>query len=141
MGMHSQIIGNLLTKPELKTVKVKNPKPGQSAQRQICELRVMADVYKRDGEELVQDAEKSEPVNITIWNEKLASDVFTHFEKGARIIAIGDQDVQTWDKDGIPGYQVHLNADVVGLIPTRIESIKFRPRQLQSQAEHAESAS
>ncbi|MFN4267044.1 MAG: hypothetical protein ACK4F8_15000 [Aquabacterium sp.] len=89
----------------------------------------MADVYRRDeNDQLVQDESKSEPVNITVWNERLGDSIFAHFSKGCRIIAIGEQEIQKWESEGKPNYQVHLTADIVGLVPTRIESIQFRAK-------------
>lgn len=123
MGIEARVVGNMLTNPEQKMVSVKGE------QKKLTTFRVMADSYRRDeNDNLVQDEKKSEPVNITVWNERLGDSIFNHFVKGCRIIAIGEQEVQTWEKDGISNYQVHVTADIVGLVPTRIESIKFRAK-------------
>jgi len=58
-----EVIGNLLQSPEQRFVKVKGE------DKKITELRVFSDVYKRDGDNLVQDESKSIAYNVTIWNE------------------------------------------------------------------------
>lgn len=134
MGIRSDVIGNLLTNPEQRPVDTKN------GTVRVTELRVMADAYKREGDKLVQDDERSEPVQITIWNEKLGDEIARHFRKGCRIVAIGDQHIHRWtDKESQePRYQVQLNADVVALVPYRIDSIAFREKQRTEQQTPAE---
>lgn len=125
MGIETTTIGNLLKNPERKIVKT-----GKGDQS-ITELRLMADVYKRDADDnLVQDREKSEPVNVTIWHEKLGEEVFRHFKSGCRVLVLGEQDIQRWtDKDGQNQYQVHVTASMVGLVPYRISCIEFAARR------------
>lgn len=125
MATETTTIGNLLKNPERKIVKT------AKGDQYITELRLMADVYRRDAQDnLVQDREKSEPTNVTIWNEKLGEQVFRHFKSGCRVIVLGEQDIQRWqDKDGQNQFQVHVNAAVVALIPYRIENIEFAARR------------
>lgn len=124
MGMESRVIGNLLSNPEQRHVDTKDGRV------KITEIRVMADAYKRDGEgNLVQDDKRTEPVQVTIWNEKLGEEVAKHFRKGCRVVVFGEQDVQTWEQDGKDRYQVRVSAEVVALIPYRIESIVFREKR------------
>lgn len=129
MGIRSDVIGNLLANPEQRPVDTKN------GTVRVTELRVMADAYKRDGDKLVQDEERSEPVQITIWNERLGDEIVRHFRKGCRIVAIGDQHINRWtDKESQEArYQVQLTADVVALVPYRIDSIVFREKQRNEQ--------
>lgn len=135
MGIEARVVGNLLTNPEQKMVKVKGEP------KKVTTLRIMADVYRRDeNDQLVQDAGKSEPVNITVWNERLGDSIYAHFAKGCRIIAIGEQEIQKWDTDGVPNYQVHLTADIVGLVPTRIESIQFRAKSQANSEQQSQPA-
>ncbi len=128
MGIETTTIGNLLTTPERKVVKT------GKGEQPITELRLMADVYKRDANDnLVQDREKSEPVNVTIWNERLGEEVFRHFKKGCRVLVLGEQDVQRWtDKDGQGQFQLHVTASMVALVPYRIASIEFAARRSDS---------
>lgn len=138
MGIETTTIGNLLKNPERKVVKV----PGKE-DKHITELRMMADVYKRDGNDnLVQDRDKSEPVNVTIWHEKLGEDVFKHFKSGCRVLVLGEQDIQRWqDKDGQNQYQVHVNASMVALVPYRIASIEFAARRSDNTESSSDSES
>lgn len=64
MAMRSEMSGNVLMNPVLKTVKVKGE------DRQICELRVMCSEYKSDGNGgYVQDDTRTFPVQVTIWHD------------------------------------------------------------------------
>lgn len=124
MGIESTVIGNMLTNPERRIVKVR----GEDTT--VTEFRVMADVYKRDdNDQLVQDEQKSEPVQVSVWNEKLGEEIARHFKAGCRLIIIGTQTIQTWQKDGQNHYQVQINAVAVGLVPYRIDRIEFRQKR------------
>lgn len=140
MGIESTVIGNMLTNPERRIVKVR----GEDVT--VTEFRVMADVYKKDdNQNLVQDTQKSEPVQVSVWNERLGEEIARHFKAGCRVVAMGAQTIQTWQKEGQNEYQVHLNANIVALVPYRIERIEFRPKQSRDaepaagaeQAQHA----
>ena len=126
MGMVTEVTGNLLQNPEQRTVRVKGE------DRRITELRVFADYYRRDAEtdELVQDDDKCVPVEVTIWNEKLGAAAMDHFRKGARVFVKGDQHIQRYvDKDEADRFSVHLDAEVVALIPYRVEAIQFKAKR------------
>ena len=137
MGTETTTTGNLLKNPERKIVKT------AKGDQYITELRMMADVYKRDANDnLVQDRDKSEPVKVTIWNEKLGEEVFRHFKSGCRIVVLGEQDIQRWqDKDGQNQFQVHVNAALVALVPYRIALIEFAPRRSDTAESGSESES
>lgn len=64
-------------------------------------LRIWSDVYKKDEtDEFSQDEEKSMPVNVTIWSERLGGEVMRLLGKGMRVIAQGELSIQTWvDKE------------------------------------------
>lgn len=124
MGIESTVIGNMLSKPERRIVKVKGE------DRTVTEFRMMADAYKRDAnDQLVQDDQKSEPVQVSVWNERLGAEIDRLFKTGCRVIAIGTQTIQSWEKEGQKQYQVHLSAETVGLIPYRIDAIEFRAKR------------
>ena len=124
MGIESIVIGNMLNKAERRIVKVR----GEDAT--VTEFRVMADVYKRDAnDQLVQDDQKSEPVQVAVWNARLGEEIARLFKPGCRLIIQGTQTIKTWEKEGRDQYQVQVNASNVGLIPYRIEHIEYRQKR------------
>jgi single-stranded DNA-binding protein len=135
MGIESIVIGNMLNKAERRIVKVR----GEDAT--VTEFRVMADVYKRDAnDQLVQDDQKSEPVQVAVWNARLGEEIARLFKPGCRLIIQGTQTIQTWEKDGRDQYQVQVNASNVGLIPYRIEHIEYRQKREAAPAAAAPAA-
>lgn len=125
MAIYAEIKGNLLQDPEQRVVQVK----GEG--RKITELRVWADVYKKEGDALVQDEDKSEPVNVTIWQEHLGEDVIRLLSKGMRVVVKGELHIQTWqDKESHSNkHQVHVEAETVALALNRVDAIKMRQKE------------
>ena len=125
MGMSTEVVGNLLQNPEQRVVRVKGE------DRKITEVRVFADYYKNDAKgELIQDDDKCVAVEVTIWNEKLGNAVMDHFRKGARVIVTGDQYIQQYvDKDDKARFSVRVDAEMVALVPYRIEEIRFKAKR------------
>lgn len=134
MGIYAEVIGNLTSDPSSKTITVK----GES--RTITEIRIFADVYRRDGDNLVQDDDKSTGVNVTIWNERQAGAVVEHLRKGARVRAEGDLFLEQWrDREsGAPRAGLRMDAESVTLVLTRVEKIEFRAKASREQAEPAD---
>jgi single-stranded DNA-binding protein len=132
MGMSTEVVGNLLQNPEQRVVRVKGE------DRKITEVRVFADYYKNDGNgELIQDDDKCVAVEVTIWSEKLGNAVMDHFRKGARVIVTGDQYIQQYvDKDDKARFSVRVDAEMVALVPYRVEEIRFKAKR-QEPAEQA----
>ncbi len=125
MGMSTEVVGNLLQNPEQRVVRVKGE------ERKITEIRGFADYYKKDAKgELIQDDDKCVAVEVTIWNEKLGNAVMDHFRKGARVIVTGDQYIDPYvDKDEKPRFSVRVDAEMVALVPYRIEEIRFKAKR------------
>ncbi|MBU3640975.1 single-stranded DNA-binding protein [Polynucleobacter sp. Fuers-14] len=128
MAISAEIKGNLLQDPEQRLVQVK----GEG--RKITELRVWADVYKKEGDSLIQDEDKSEPVNVTIWQEHLGEDAMRLLSKGMRVVVKGALHIQTWqDKENQSNkYQVHVEAESVSLALNRVEEIKMRQKEVNA---------
>lgn len=125
MSINAEIKGNLLQDPEQRVVQVK----GES--KTVTEIRVWSDVYKKDAaDELIQDEEKSLPVNITIWSERLGGEVMRLLSKGMRVVAHGDLTIQTWvDKEtGERKHQAHVDANQVNLALNRVDQIQMKAR-------------
>lgn len=125
MGMFTEVVGNLLQNPEQRVVRVKGE------DRKITEVRVFADYYKNDAKgDLIQDDDKCVAVEVTIWNEKLGNAVMDHFRKGARVTVKGDQYIQQYvDKDDKARFSVRVDAEMVALVPYRIEEIRFKAKR------------
>lgn len=125
MTISAEVKGNLLADPEQKVVQVK----GES--KTITQIRVWSDVYKKEGDSVVQDEEKSEPINVTIWQEHLGEDVMRLLSKGLRVVVKGEMVIQKWkDKDSQSSrYQAHIDAESVSLAFNRVEQIQMRVKQ------------
>jgi single-strand DNA-binding protein len=129
MGIYADVTGNLLSHPEQRKVTVRGE------DRTITEIRVMADYYKRDADgNLIQDDEKTVPVNITIWHERLGKEVMKHFRTGARVIASGDLTQEEFKsrETGETRHTLHLSAESVALVPYRIDKIEFTSRNRET---------
>lgn len=124
MTINAEIKGNLLADPEQKVVQVK----GES--KTITQMRVWSDVYKKEGDSVVQDEEKSEPINVTIWQEHLGEDVMRLLSKGLRVVVKGEMVIQKWkDKDSQSSrYQVHVDAESVSLAFNRVEQVQMKAK-------------
>ncbi|MBW8837793.1 MAG: single-stranded DNA-binding protein [Burkholderia sp.] len=106
-------------------------------QRNIVELRVFSDEYKRVGEELVQDDSKCIGIDVTIWNERLGKQVMEHLKKGARVEVKGDLFPNRYEDRETHELRTNLqvNADSVTLALNRVKSVEFA----QSRREREES--
>jgi single-stranded DNA-binding protein len=125
MGIWARVEGNLTNNPESKFVMV------DGDNRPIVEICVFQDVSKMVNDDWVQDEEKSGPVYITIWKEKLGQGVLEHFKTGARVVAEGDLHMHRYtDKEGVQQASLRMSSvDSVALLPYRIDQIKFAPKR------------
>lgn len=131
MSIRAEIRGNLTANPVGKTITVGDEK------RNIVELRVFSDEYKRVGENLVQDDSKCIGIDVTIWNERLGQQVLKHLKKGARVEVKGDLFPNRYEDRETREMRTNLqiNADSVTLALNRVESVEFA----QSKREREES--
>lgn len=124
MSIYARVEGNLTNNPESKFVMV------DGENHQIVELCVFQDYSRREGEDWVQDEDKSGPVYVTIWKEKLGEGVLEHFKTGARVVVEGDMHLHRYaDKEGVQQASLRVTADSVALLPYRVAQIKFVPRR------------
>lgn len=131
MPAYVEVIGNLLQNPEQRPVSVKGE------DRLITELRVYSDVYKRDPDDetrMIQDDAKCDPYNVTIWNERMGTEIMKLLRKGARVRIAGEQTLQKWDdkETGMARFALHIDAETCDLRLNRIEEIRFRARRVES---------
>ncbi len=125
MAMRSEMGGNVLVNPVLKTVKVKGD------DRQICELRVMCSEYKSDGSGgYVQDDSRTFPVQVTIWHEGTAKRVYEVVRVGGAVSVVGTTYVRPWinEQSGQPEAGVCMDAEKVTLGLQRIEAVQYRAK-------------
>ena len=125
--MTSRIVieGNLLANPTQDTVTV------NGEDKVITRMRVMNDVWRKgeDGKYHQVD-ERTFPVSVTIWNERLAAESFKHLRKGARVHTEGEihrLGVYTDETTGRHYPDMSINADSVMPMLTRIEEINYQP--------------
>lgn len=132
MAIEAKITGNLLESPTQRNVTTSN------GERRITALRMMSDVWRQgaDGQEPVQDAAKTRPVAVTIWNERLGDVVMHTLRAGMRIEVHGDVHLHEWhpsDEQRAEGkndlYELRCDASDVAVKHNRIESIQMRTRQ------------
>jgi single-stranded DNA-binding protein len=121
--------GNVLANPVQKTVSVK----GQEVK--ITELRIMSDVWRKQGDEMVQDESKTSPVQVTIWNERLAEKVAAVVRSGMRVEARGDLWLQrnpATEEERNQGKRdyadLRMDADDLCLALNRVEAITMRQK-------------
>ena len=125
MAMRSEMSGNVLMNPVLKTVKVKGE------DRQICELRVMCAEYKSDGNGgYVQDDTRTFPVQVTIWHEGTAKRVYEVVRVGASVSVIGATYVRPWvnEQSNQAEAGVCMDAEKVTLGLQRVEAVQYRAK-------------
>jgi single-stranded DNA-binding protein len=135
MGIHATVEGNLLKNPVMRSITV------AGAPRNVVDLAIFADVNRRVGESWEQDDDKSGPVYVTIWQERLGDDVMRTFRTGARVVAEGDMHLHTYtDKDGDPQSSLNLSADWVAVMPYRIETITYARRSGSNESREPASA-
>lgn len=124
MGIKATTVGNLTKNPEGRKVVV-NGEP-----RQIVEISVFADVQRQSDEGWAQDDEKSCVVDATIWGEGLGDLVLKHFRKGARVVVEGPLHLNEYtDSEGAHHARMRQTAELVALLPWRVEGITFAPRR------------
>lgn len=125
MAMRSEMSGNVLMNPVLKTVKVKGE------DRQVCELRVMCSEYKSDGQGgYVQDDARTFPVQATIWHEGTAKRVYEVVRVGAAVTVVGATYVRPWVNEQTNQAEAGMcmDAERVSLGLQRVESVLYRPK-------------
>lgn len=126
--MYVSVKGNLLQNPEQRWVPVAND------QKLITEIRIMENVYRRVGDELVEDKEKSRPVRITIWGESLGKRCMDLLRKGMRVRVDGELTVHPWtDNEGKAQFDLQVSAEDVNLSLNRVEGISMRQRNAAQQ--------
>jgi single-stranded DNA-binding protein len=131
MAIEGIVTGNMLTNPAQKAV---NTPRGEV---RITEFRMMSDVWKpgKDNEEPVQDESKTEPVQVTIWNERLGDAIAHNLRKGMRVDVTGSiylSRTSLTDEDRAAGKKeyadMRCDASDVALKLNRVESVAMRQR-------------
>jgi single-stranded DNA-binding protein len=126
MSMFATLTGNLTKDPESKEIR-----DGKEL-FSIVELRVFSDVYRRMSDDrLEQVDEKSEGVDVTIWNERLGQAVMAHFRRGARVQVIGNLHLNRYKdrESGESRAALRMAAESVTLVPYRVDRIDFSPKR------------
>ncbi|WP_194945220.1 single-stranded DNA-binding protein [Limnohabitans sp. DM1] len=142
MATESILTGNLLADPAVKQIKVRGE------DRVICEMRIMSDVWREDHEgNLVQDPDKSQPAQITVWNERLAEGCGNLLRKGMRVVVMGQSYPHIYrvsDADRAQGksdsFEIRVDATSVSLALNRVEQIVMKARRTQEQAGNSDQA-
>lgn len=134
--IEATVTGNVLESPTQKVVNVK----GESVR--VTELRVMNDVYRRSGDDLVQDDSRTSPVGITIWSETLGNRVMNHCKRGMRIVATGELHMEKWEPNSDQaaagkkgGAEMRMTASSCAVALNRVESITMAARQERPDAQ------
>jgi single-stranded DNA-binding protein len=121
MSIQAIVRGNLTKDPEAREIKV------GGEVRRVVDIRIFSDEYRREGDQLVQDDDRCVGVDVTIWAERLGEQAITHLRKGCRVEASGAMHLHRY-KDRETGEQrasLQMNADIVTLVLSRIDSIVF----------------
>jgi single-stranded DNA-binding protein len=136
MAIEAKITGNLLSNPVSKPVKTPR------GEVKITEFRMMNDVWKAGKEkddEPTQDEAKTKPVQITVWNERLAEAVAKNLRAGMRVEVHGDvylSENRASDDDRAAGKRdyadLRCDASTVSLMLNRVEGITMRQRAEQA---------
>lgn len=125
MTSRIQIEGNLLANPSQDKITV------NGEDRTICRLRVMNDNWRKDEAGNYQQVDdRTFPVSVTVFNERLAAEAFKHLRKGARVHIDGEiykLSVYTDETTGKNYPDLSINADAVMPMLTRIEEINYQP--------------
>lgn len=136
MGITARLVGNVLTAPTLKRIKtVKGDQP-------IVELRVMSASYRKtDDGRYEQIDERTFPVDVTVWNERLHEPILKLIKTGASVTITGDLHVNPWIAENQEAQAgVQINADSVSLNLARVEEVVYRERRRQDTGPEAEAA-
>jgi single-strand DNA-binding protein len=110
--------GNLGDAPALKRVRVGDE------QRPVLELSIYFDRRVPTGEGAF--AEKGGFwLNANLWGKR-AEQAAPLLSKGARVYAIGELELETWDDEGTERSAFRLNLDQVFIDPLRVLEVKYR---------------
>jgi single-stranded DNA-binding protein len=133
--IEATLTGNILTPVQQRSVVVK----GEN--RRVTELLVLDDVYRRTGEETVQDEEKTSPVVVSIWSEDLGDRCMNLLHVGMRVVIRGDLHLHKWTPNETQAANgkvaqagMRLSATSVALALNRVEAVKMRQRVERSDA-------
>lgn len=123
MSIRAEVRGNLTSNPVAKTITV------SGEPKNIVELRVFSDEYKRVGDDLVQDDPKCIGIDVTIWNERVGQQAMKLLRKGARVVVSGDLFPNRFeDRDSHElRTNLQMNAESVSLALNRVEGVQFAP--------------
>ena len=131
MAIEGRITGNLLSNPIRKTVNT------AGGEKHITEFRMMSDVWKNVGDNVdpIQDEDKTKPVQVTVWNERLAETCAAIYRKGMRVQVYGDiymrenKATEALRAEGQRDYaDLRCDAQTVALLPNRVEQIVMREK-------------
>lgn len=131
MAIEAIVTGNLLSNP------VRKPVNTSKGEVMITEFRMMSDVWVmgRDGEEPKQNDAKTKPVQVTVWNERLAEAVADKLRSGMRVEVKGDMylsEHKATDAERAEGKRdyadLRCDAGSVTLMLNRVESINMRAK-------------
>lgn len=125
MGISARLTGNVLATPTLKHVRTaKGDQP-------LVQFRVMSAYYRKtDDGKFEQNDDKTFPVDVTVWNERLHDGILKHIKTGASVTVIGDVFVNPWITDSQSAEAgVQLSAEQVSLNLARVEQVVYRERR------------
>lgn len=131
MAIEAVITGNMLENPSQRVV------PGARGETTVTSFRMMSDVWKETADgALVQDQQKSKPVAITIWNERLGNEVMRLFRAGMRVLVSGDLHLNDWlptEAQVATGskaqHELRCVAYRVSLMSNRVEAVTMRAKR------------
>ncbi len=123
--------GNLLSNPTQRMV------PTKKGDLKITEVVMMNAILRKDGDVLVEDTEKSHPVQITFWNEKQGDEIMAVFRSGMHVQAsLENAYVSNWVPNDVqaakgskPTLDLRGDGVVLALLPRRVESVQMRARK------------
>ena len=120
--------GNAGDQPVLKTVLVGNE------ERQVAELRVFFDEYRRDANGGLEQA-GGFWLDVNVWGDRHAAEVAQIVKKGARVLVIGRlaESKRIVTETGEERRALCLNADRLFLSLARLAEAKFKPRREASE--------
>ncbi|MDE0855609.1 MAG: single-stranded DNA-binding protein [Nevskia sp.] len=110
--------GNLGDAPALKRVRVGDE------QRPVLELSIYFDRRVPAGEGAFVE-KGGFWLNCNLWGKR-AEQAAPLLTKGARVYAIGDLELETWEDEGTERSAFRLNLDQVLIDPLRVVDIKYR---------------
>jgi single-stranded DNA-binding protein len=130
MAIEALVTGNMLENPSQKVVR------GRDGETTITTFRMMSDVWTGTAETLQQDEDRSSPVAVTIWNERLGDAVMHLYRKGMRLIVEGDLHLHhfapteaEYQQGKEDFWEMRCVAHRISLLPNRVDSIQMRQRQ------------